>query len=231
MPGCTRNVDHPGLPLDDDHRGVGGGADASDVPAAMKSLLLDDAPFDLRLPAVCAVTRRRCTVSILASVRDERVAEILHPVGLVAHHDDDLRERDQRLDARVPRLILDLLHRSVALVVRVGLVDHSRPPRHRVRVGRRHQHLRQQRIRIERDRRGHLVELLLRERLVAGLGGGKRRTASASARTGQRSQRRKRMVTGAPEGVRRARTRCNGRRSGCGSDSSRPLPTCPRGLT
>ena len=104
----------------------------------------------------------------VVGLREERVADVAHPVGLLAEGDEHLGERDQRRNRRIPRLVLDHLHRLVALGVRMRL----RPRRGRgeiLRIGRGHQQLRQQRIGIQRDLRRQLVELLVGERLVGGL--------------------------------------------------------------
>lgn len=97
------------------------------------------------------------------------VAQLLGPFELVAHHRQNLGEGDQRLDADIPTLVLDRRHRGIALEIGISL-----HPTRRLddlqRIGRCHQHLRQQRVRIECDRRQHLVELLGRERLWRVLG-------------------------------------------------------------
>ncbi len=108
----------------------------------------------------------------LAGLREERIAQVAHPRGLLAQHCEHLRKRDQRLHARVPRLVLYGLHRGVTLemAVRERPIDGKGDIR---RIGGRHQHLRQQRIGEERDGREHLVEFRGRER--GRLGGTHRR--------------------------------------------------------
>ena len=75
-----------------------------------------------RLPACCAFVRSRCTASS-TSFDDARNASpsFCTQSGCVAHHLEDLRERRQRLHARVPGLVLHRLDRRVALAVRVRL--------------------------------------------------------------------------------------------------------------
>ena len=92
-------------------------------------------------------------------LRQESVAEVLNPFGLFAEHGQHLREGDQRLHAGVPRLVLHRFHCIVTLQAAVG----ERPLgsfRNILRIGGCHQHLRQERVGKERDRRQHLVELL-----------------------------------------------------------------------
>ena len=117
---------------------------------------------------------RRRDVLLLA---DHRVAQLLGPVELVAHHLQRLRKRGERLHADVPALVLHRRNGSIALEVGIGL----RPAR-RLNdlqgIGRTHQHLRQKRVGIEGDGRQQLVELLGRERLVGIL----------AERAGERSQ-------------------------------------------
>ncbi len=90
---------------------------------------------------------------------EEGITEIADPFGLFAEHGEHLREGDQRLHARIPWLVLHRLDGVVALQAAVG----ERPVgslRDILRISGRHQHLRQQRIGKERDRRQHLVKLL-----------------------------------------------------------------------
>jgi hypothetical protein len=81
---------------------------------------------------------------------------------------EGLRERDHRLDADVPGLLLHRLDGGVALDVRIRL-DPARGLNDLQRIGRGHQHLRQQRIRIQRDRRHQRLDLLGLERRRFGL--------------------------------------------------------------
>ena len=92
-------------------------------------------------------------------------AERLGPVEVIGHHRDDLREDDQRLDARVPRQELQRVRQIVALQARIAAVLQPFPGVEQlVGKGRCHQHLGQQLIRVKRDRRQHLVELRRAER-------------------------------------------------------------------
>ncbi|MDT4832729.1 hypothetical protein FQZ97_662950 [compost metagenome] len=91
-------------------------------------------------------------------LRQEGVAHGFHPVGLPAHHVHDRREGHQGFDAGVPGLALDRLD---SLVARFGRVL-GRPlggRRDVVGIGRAHEYLRQQRIRIKRHRRHQLIQL------------------------------------------------------------------------
>jgi hypothetical protein len=110
----------------------------------------------------------------------ESVAQLLHPVEVVAHLLQDLRHCGQGPDRRIPGL---LAHRSLQRrTADPGIGLHpARCLDDFERIGGRHQHLRQKRIRVEGDRRQQAIEILLRE----GLG---ERPASGSA--GRRGRRR-----------------------------------------
>ena len=97
----------------------------------------------------------------LALLRRKGDAERLRPLDMVGHHLDELREGDERLDARIPWQRLKRGDQRVALQRRVALVlEPSRGIDNLLRVGRRHQHLGDELIGIERNRRHHLVDLL-----------------------------------------------------------------------
>ena len=92
---------------------------------------------------------------------EKRGAEAARPRQVLVHALQQPGEGDQRLDARVPVLVRDQGDGLVALQPGVR----ARPARRLddvERIGRGHQHLRQQRVGIQRDRREHLVELGLR---------------------------------------------------------------------
>ena len=98
----------------------------------------------------------------LTLLRQEGVAELLSPFELVAHHLQRLRQRSQRLHARIPGLLLHRALERLAGHVRIDL----RPARRRddlERIGRGHEDLRQESIGVERDRRHQLLELRRRE--------------------------------------------------------------------
>jgi len=98
----------------------------------------------------------------LAFLREERLAELPGPVELLVHAGEQLGKGEQGLDARVPVPVRGGAHRFVAGQSGVG----ARPARRLhdfQRVGRGHEHLGQQGIRIQRDRSEHLLELCLRE--------------------------------------------------------------------
>jgi hypothetical protein len=83
-------------------------------------------------------------------VRQKSIAEFLRPVELLAHHREHLGKSHQRFDARVPILLLErggdrvALEAGVLFYPTVGQRDFER-------IGRRHQDLRNQRIRVQRD--------------------------------------------------------------------------------
>ena len=98
-------------------------------------------------------------------LRQHRIAEFLGPIEIVVHHGEYGRHRYQCLHARVPILIGERVVKLVALQGFVGLrptigLDHFE------RIGRRHEHLREQRIGIKRDRRHERVKLILAEGLL-----------------------------------------------------------------
>ena len=111
-------------------------------------------------------------------LRQEGVAELLRPVELLAHHRQHLRKHGERLDRRVPGLALQRVFQRLALEARVRLHPPLRGDDFE-RIRRRHQHLREKRVRIERDGREQLVELFLRERFG---GGGRRRGGRCGGR-------------------------------------------------
>jgi hypothetical protein len=95
-----------------------------------------------------------------------RVAEAPRPVEVLIEPGQEIRERHERLDAGIPLTIRD--GSDGVLTLEVGILP--RPARgfddfQRIRGG--DQDLGQQRIRIQRDRRQHLVELGLAESFLA----------------------------------------------------------------
>ena len=109
--------------------------------------------------------KRLCRRHHVRLLREERVAELLRPVELLAHHREHLRERRQRFHGRIPGFLLQrilerlVLEAGVDLDPALGLDDLQR-------IGGRHQNLYEELIGIERDRRHELLELLLRKRLA-----------------------------------------------------------------
>jgi hypothetical protein len=86
-------------------------------------------------------------------------------VQVAVHHLQDLRKRDQRLDAGVPGLLPERRGQLIALEGGVGrLLQPSIGFDDFQRIGRGDQDLTDQRVRIERDRRGQLIELFRRQR-------------------------------------------------------------------
>ena len=118
------------------------------------------------LPLACAFGAQSLDrVHHIGLLRQHGVAELLGPVELVIHHRQHGRRRYELLDARVPVLLVESPLQLVAFQHLVGFgpalgLDHLE------RIGRRHQHLRQQRVRIERDRRDELIELTFIEQLL-----------------------------------------------------------------
>ena len=110
----------------------------------------------------------------LRLVGEKCVAELLRPFELVVHHRQHLREAGERHDARIPGLVLQRVFERVALQVPV-LLGESRCLDHFERIGRGHQHLAQQLVGVERDRRQQRVELVLRQRRRAAVPKARRR--------------------------------------------------------
>ena len=107
---------------------------------------------------------RRRDIGLLA---EQRVAQLLRPVELVVHLLQDGREGDQRFHADVPGLVGHGGDGGIALRAGIGLLP-ARGLDDLERIGRGHQHLRQQRVVVERDRRQDLVELGRRKGLLPG---------------------------------------------------------------
>ena len=105
---------------------------------------------------------------------NNRIAELLRPIEFRTHHLQHVRRGDQGFDAVVPRLLVDRRLQCIAFEILVcfkptlGLHDVER-------IGRRHQHLGEQRIRIKRDRRNQLIELGGFQQLGIRCGGWRRR--------------------------------------------------------
>ena len=86
------------------------------------------------------------------------------PRGFIEHF-QHLRKRHERLHTRIPGLLLERVSQLPALERRVArLLNPAIGFDDFQRIGRRHQHLGDERIRIERDRREHLTGLLCRQR-------------------------------------------------------------------
>jgi hypothetical protein len=99
-------------------------------------------------------------------LRHESVAHPLCPILLSSHHGEYLRESRQRLNALVPLHLLQGVIERVPRNVRVCLYPSVRCG-NLIRICSRDKDLCEQRIRIERNRRKHLVQLCLAE-FVAG---------------------------------------------------------------
>src|SRR5262245_57728255 len=102
-------------------------------------------------------------------LRQHGVAELLRPVELRAHHGEHRRRRCELLEAVVPALLVDRGLELIALEILV-LGGPAVGLHHLERIGRGDQHLRQQRIGIERDRRQQRVELFRFEQRLLGCG-------------------------------------------------------------
>ena len=126
----------------------------------------------------------------LGLLRRKGDANRLGPLDMLAHHLDDLREGDQRLDARIPGQRLQSLDQRIALELRMAvLLQPLRGLGDLLRVGRGHQHLREQLIGVERDGRDQLVDLLPRVMRRPGIGGLVERGRCLRAGRGLRSRR------------------------------------------
>jgi hypothetical protein len=99
----------------------------------------------------------------------EGFAQLCCPVRLLNHHVEDLRKRRERLHAFVPRLLRQGVVERVPLKARVCLYPSVRIL-NITRICSRDKDLCEQRIRIEPNRRKHLVQLCLAES-VAGRSG------------------------------------------------------------
>ena len=116
-----------------------------------------------RLPASWAFLR-----SVLDGVHhvlllaQEGVADFRGHIKLLAHGGQHGREIDQRLDARIPGLFFELLGQNIPRALFVAFrpaisLDHLKG------VGRGHEDLGNQIVRIEGDRRQQLGQLFLRQ--------------------------------------------------------------------
>jgi hypothetical protein len=92
----------------------------------------------------------------------ECFAQPLCPCRLLGHHVEDLWKGRQRLHAQVPGHLVQSVIEHVSAKVRVCLHPSVRF-RNLIRIGRRYEDLREQRIGIERDRGQHLVQFLRAE--------------------------------------------------------------------
>ncbi len=92
----------------------------------------------------------------------ESFTHLLRPGRLFSHHGEDLRKRRQRLHAQVPVHRVQGVIERVPFKARVFLQPAVRF-HHLIRISCCYEHLCQQRIRIERNRRQHLVQLLRAE--------------------------------------------------------------------
>jgi hypothetical protein len=95
----------------------------------------------------------------------ESFTQPLCPGRLLSHHVEDLRKRRQRLHAQVPVHFVQGVVERVPLEVRVGLQP-AVGFHNLIRIRRGYEDLREQRIRIERNRRKHLVQLGIAECLA-----------------------------------------------------------------
>ncbi len=98
----------------------------------------------------------------IARLRGVGAAKCRCPVELVGHHVDRRRVVGHRLHAHIPRLVIDAVgavgpHMTRRLLDLIG-------------EGGRHQHLRQQRVRVQRDRTDEVVELFARKAVLLAFG-------------------------------------------------------------
>ena len=110
----------------------------------------------------------------LLLLREEGVTQTARPVQVLVHAVEDLGESEHGLHAGIPGPILGRAHRVLAFELRVRTGEACRL-HHLERVGGGHQHLGEELVGIQRDRREHLVELGLGEQRdvlrFGGLGG------------------------------------------------------------
>ena len=122
----------------------------------------------------------------LRLLAEEGVAQVGGPLRALAHPREHVGIRDQRLHARLPRLVLHHLHRVVAAHARVA----ARPVRglrYLVGVDRGSEDLREERIGIKRDRREQRVELGLRVQPLLRVRGRKRKQQAEGEEEGAHS--------------------------------------------
>ena len=143
---------------------------------------------DFRLPAALALARSRCTAFITSASWPRKASPSFWVQStLCSIISSTCGHRGERLDARVPGLALHRVLERGARDLRIGLGP-ARRHHDLERVGRRHQHLGQQRIGIERDRRDQLLDLFLLER-GRGRRGRRRRRWRRRRRLGHDGQR------------------------------------------
>src|SRR6266481_4468398 len=118
----------------------------------------------------CQVSRFLCLLAQELDLRHDIAllmgkgdAQRICPIEILVEHRDDGGERGDRLDARVPVHRLQGGDERVAVERSVArIIEPARRQDDLQRKGRSHENLRHQLIGIERDRREHLIELLLR---------------------------------------------------------------------
>ena len=104
---------------------------------------------------------------------EHRIAQPLGPVQLLVHHGQHRREGHQGFYRRVPGLGLQRFAQAIAFQRGIATLLQPAFGLHQFqRIGRRHQHLHQQVIGIQRDRRQQRFQLALGQRLGDGCGGG-----------------------------------------------------------
>ena len=99
----------------------------------------------------------------LGLLGEKRIAEPFRPVQLLVHHLKNLWKCSERFDAGIPTVLFDRPHGLVAFEVGIG-PGPTRGLDDLERIRRCHQNLRQERVGVKRNRRQHLIELLLRKR-------------------------------------------------------------------
>jgi len=91
-------------------------------------------------------------------LRKDSVSQLLCPVQLIVHHGQHIGEIDERFDARVPGLLLKGFGQLVSLETRICLYP-ARRLNYFERIRRGHKYLRQEIVRVERNRRNDLLQL------------------------------------------------------------------------
>ena len=156
------SVNHPGVVVRNKNPVTVGRFDIDDFSLAHHAHLLVAVQI---AGSVGALAQELHAIHHLAFLREKGLAQALRPIQILVHAVQDFRERHQRLDADIPVLVLDRVDRVLAFQAGM-LARPARGLRHFQRVGGRDQHLRQHAVRIQRDRRQHLVQIGLAVVLV-----------------------------------------------------------------
>ena len=130
------------------------------LPAGAGSTITFCCSLLFRLPDSCAFARRRCTASSTSFCCARKASPsfcVQSSLSFIGSRTCGKATSDFTLTSQ--GCVPDRLHRCIALDLRIGL-DPARGVDDLQRIGRGHQHLREQRVRIERDRRDERLDLL-----------------------------------------------------------------------